>query len=142
MKIRSRFTTFYITIHITIILSSLWMGVLDEQIILQKYGYLDQLAEHSAVNRKVIGSCPIVSVTLPLWRNIQRKECFIIVLITDKECKFLLSKGWKWRDHIHRTVSGANKNMQQKIIDWCKIWRILDHSRLKKQFRLKNVKNN
>lgn len=109
MKIRSRFTTFYITIHITIILSSLWMGVLDEQIILQKYGYLAQLAEHSAVNRKVIGSCPIVSVTLPLWRNIQRKECFIIVLITDKECKFLLSKGWKWRDHIHRTVSGANK---------------------------------
>lgn len=74
-----------------------------------KYGYLAQLAEHSAVNRKVIGSCPIVSVTLPLWRNIQRKECFIIVLITDKECKFLLSKGWKWRDHIHRTVSGANK---------------------------------
>nr|DAV74885.1 MAG TPA: hypothetical protein [Caudoviricetes sp.] len=33
MKIRSRFTTFYITIHITIILSSLWMGVLDEQTI-------------------------------------------------------------------------------------------------------------
>jgi hypothetical protein len=21
----------------------------------------------------------------------------------------LLIKGWKWRDHIHRTVSGANK---------------------------------
>lgn len=84
------------------------MGVLDEQTT-QIYGYLAQLVEHSAVNRKVIGSSPIVSVTLPLWRNIQRKECFIIVLITDKECKFLLSKGWKWRDHIHRTVSGANK---------------------------------
>lgn len=37
------------------------------------------------------------------------KGMFKIVLITDKECKFLLSKGWKWRDHIHRTVSGANK---------------------------------
>ena len=73
------------------------------------YGYLAQLVEHSAVNRKVIGSSPIVSVTLPLWRNTKRKECFIIILITDKECEYLLNKGWKWRDHIHRTVSGANK---------------------------------
>lgn len=37
------------------------------------------------------------------------KGMFKIVLITDKECEYLLSKGWKWRDHIHRTVSGANK---------------------------------
>lgn len=39
----------------------------------------------------------------------ETKGMFIIVLITDKECDYLLSKGWKWRDHIHRTVSGANK---------------------------------
>ena len=39
------------------------------------------------------------------------KGMFKIVLITDKECEYLLSKGWKWRDYIHRTVSGANKKL-------------------------------
>lgn len=42
------------------------------------------------------------------------KGMFKIVLITDKECEYLLSKGWKWRDYIHRTVSGANKKIRNR----------------------------
>lgn len=45
----------------------------------------------------------------PTVEKYEMKGMFKIVLITDKECEYLLSKGWKWRNHIHRTVSGANK---------------------------------
>lgn len=100
---------FYVTIHITIYFVVFVDGCFGRANYIKMYaGEWNELPRQTH-NLKILGSTPRLCNPLPLWRNIQRKECFIIVLITDKECKFLLSKGWKWRDHIHRTVSGANK---------------------------------
>lgn len=33
----------------------------------------------------------------------------IIIQITNDECEYLLSRGWRWKEHLHKTYSAANK---------------------------------
>ena len=49
--------------------------------------------------------------TLPLlWKILKlKKDVKIIVSISNDECNYLLSKGWKYKSHLHKTYSSANK---------------------------------
>lgn len=57
-----------------------------------------------------VGSNPArAALSYPEVKNEKRKKVIRIIQVNNKECNYLLNKGWKWREDIHRTYSGANK---------------------------------
>lgn len=60
------------------------------------------------------------------------KEGLIIVLITKSEMEYLVSKGYRWQDDIHRTYSRHHKYYATESEKLTKDLLILRESKIKK----------
>ena len=73
------------------------------------------MVEHSAVNRVVMGSSPIMPVHLLFWRNNKRKKETFIIIISKQEALYLNSQGVPYGENGIKSTTSRHSGKAYRL---------------------------